>query len=187
MSAVMSHMARDEGIVLKLALMVVPSVDIRWVIAEEPLKSKVAARYPSLALVENNPWGPKSRMDWFMDYWIPKEKSGTCADRNANECELTAIGVRESAASDWRASPILQTNFKDLPRTHIITAEYDLSRDESHTYGDLIKKHGNEVTMKCYPGMPHAFGHYNHPERGLTQSHQYIDDTCEVIRSAHGL
>ena len=85
MSAVMSHMARDEGVALKLVLLVVPSVDIRWAIAEEPLKSEVAAKYPSIALVENNPWGPKSRMDWFMDYWIPKDKPGNCPYRNAND------------------------------------------------------------------------------------------------------
>jgi hypothetical protein len=24
-------------------------------------------------MVEHNPWGPKSRMDWFMNHWIPKD------------------------------------------------------------------------------------------------------------------
>lgn len=72
MTAVMSHMAKAEGVNLKLALMVVPSTDLRWSIGEEPLKSEVAKKYPSVAMVEHNPWGPKSRMDWFMDHWIPK-------------------------------------------------------------------------------------------------------------------
>lgn len=39
--------------------------------------------------------------------------------------------------------------------------------------------------MKRYDGMPHAFAHYNHPERGLSQSFAYIEDTSQVIRSAH--
>jgi hypothetical protein len=30
-------------------------------------------KYPSVAMVEHNPWGPKSRMDWFMNHWIPKD------------------------------------------------------------------------------------------------------------------
>ena len=85
------------------------------------------------------------------------------------------------------ASPILAESFEGMPRTHIVTAEFDLSRDESHKYGELLKAAGNEVSMKCYAGMPHAFGHYNHPERGLGQSHQYIRDTGDVIREAHGL
>ncbi|KAK3619755.1 hypothetical protein LTR56_023840 [Elasticomyces elasticus] len=66
MSAVMSHMARDDGVHLKLALMVVPSVDLRWSIAEEPIRSQVRSEYPSVDMVSNNPWGPEKRMDWFM-------------------------------------------------------------------------------------------------------------------------
>lgn len=85
------------------------------------------------------------------------------------------------------ASPILAKSFEGMPRTHIVTAEYDLSRDESHQYGELLIASGNDVTMKCYPGMPHAFGHYNHPDKGLKQSHEYIQDTSNVIREAHGL
>lgn len=108
-----------------------------------------------------------------------------------DECLITstAIGVRKAAIDDWRASPILASNFERLPPTHIVTAEFDLSRDESHAYGEILKKHGNDdkVTMKCYAGMPHAFGHYNHPDRGLAKSREYVDDTCEVIRSAHAV
>jgi acetyl esterase/lipase len=85
------------------------------------------------------------------------------------------------------ASPILAESFEGMPRTHIVTAEYDLSRDESHGYAELLKAAGNAVTVKCYAGMPHAFGHYNHPERGLKQSHQYIRDTSDVIREAHAV
>ncbi|KAJ9624378.1 hypothetical protein H2204_010831 [Knufia peltigerae] len=173
MAAVLSLMARDEGGPdLKLALMVVPSVDFRWSIAPEPLKSEVATEYPSVELFAHNPWGPRGRMDWFMDYWVPD-----------------IDGVRKAAIDDWRASPILASNFERLPPTHIVTAEFDLSRDESHAYGEILKKHGNDdkVTMKCYAGMPHAFGHYNHPDRGLAKSREYVDDTCEVIRSAHAV
>lgn len=60
MTAVLSQFARDENIPLKLQLMVVPSVDLRWEIAEEPQKSEVAAKYPSVALFAANPWGPQS-------------------------------------------------------------------------------------------------------------------------------
>ena len=72
MTAVMSHLARDEGISLKLALMVVLSVDLRLTIAEEPMRSEIANWYPSVEKMGFNPCSPKSRMDWFMDYWMPK-------------------------------------------------------------------------------------------------------------------
>jgi acetyl esterase/lipase len=85
------------------------------------------------------------------------------------------------------ASPILAKSFKDLPPTHIITAEFDICRDEAHRYGELLVENGNKVTQKCYSGMPHAFGHYIHPGKGLAKSHEYLEDTCEILRKAHGV
>ena len=96
-------------------------------------------------------------------------------------------GLRKAAYNDWMASPILASSFNNLPRTHIVSAEIDGSRDESHKYGEILKAHDNNVSMKCSMGVPHAFGHYNHPQRGLSQSHQYIVDTCEVLKDVHGL
>lgn len=74
MAAVLSHMARDEGLALNLVLMVVPSTDLRWLIAEEPMRSKIARTYPSTALYKDAPWGGLKREKWFMDYWIPNGK-----------------------------------------------------------------------------------------------------------------
>ncbi|KAI2486118.1 lipase/esterase [Pyrenophora tritici-repentis] len=74
MSAVLSHMARDAGIDLRLALLVVPSTDFRWLIAEEPVRSNVARLYPSTALYKDAPWGGLKREQWFLDYWIPAGK-----------------------------------------------------------------------------------------------------------------
>lgn len=39
--------------------------------------------------------------------------------------------------------------------------------------------------MKRYKGVPHAFAHYNHPERGLSQSFAYIEDTSEILRDVY--
>jgi acetyl esterase/lipase len=75
MSAVLSHMARDEGLELRLALMVVPSTDFRWLIAPEPIRSEIAERYPSTVLYKDAPWGGLKREQWFLDYWIPTGKS----------------------------------------------------------------------------------------------------------------
>ena len=66
-------------------------------------------------------------------------------------------------------------------------AEFDPGRDEEHYYGELLRKAGNKVQVKQYPGMPHAFGHYNHPERGLSQSREYIRDTAVALAEAHEL
>lgn len=75
MSAVISHMARDAGLELKLALMIVPSTDFRWLIAPEPIRSEVAKQYPSTMLYKDAPWGGLKREQWFLDYWIPEGMS----------------------------------------------------------------------------------------------------------------
>ena len=85
------------------------------------------------------------------------------------------------------ASPMLAKSFRDLPPTHIITAEFDICRDEAQLYGKLLVEGGSQVTQKCYSGMPHAFGHYIHPTKGLAKSREYLNDTCEVLRQAHGV
>ena len=68
-----------------------------------------------------------------------------------------------------------------------MTAEFDLSRDEGEYYANLLRQAGNQVELKRYRGMPHAFGHYSHPERGLSGSREYIRDTAVAIAHAHGI
>ena len=80
---------------------------------------------------------------------------------------------------------MLAPNFNNLPRAHVITAEFDLERDEGEAYGKKMREAGNHVTMKRYAGMPHAFAHYNHPERGLPKSFEYIEDTARLLKSVH--
>jgi acetyl esterase/lipase len=71
------------------------------------------------------------------------------------------IAHRDAVAHDWRASPILAKSFRGLAPAHLVTAEFDLSRDETDAYGALLQKAGVPVTSKRYLGVPHAFGHYN--------------------------
>lgn len=82
---------------------------------------------------------------------------------------------------------MLAPSFKDLAPAFIVTAEFDPGRDEAEYYGELLRKAGNQVQIKRYSGMPHAFGHYNHPEKGLSKSREYIRDTAAALAAAHGL
>ena len=66
-----------------------------------------------------------------------------------------------------------------------MTAEFDLERDEGELYGKMLMDAGNRVTAKRYKGCPHAFGHYNHPERGLTKSFEFIRDTAALLKDVH--
>jgi acetyl esterase/lipase len=103
-----------------------------------------------------------------------------------HESELTETTEEQrKALNNWICTPVLAPSFKNLAPAHIITAEFDLERDEGEFYGELLRKGGNEVTMKRYIGMPHAFGHFNHPERGLKKSFEYIEDTIRLLHHVH--
>lgn len=82
-------------------------------------------------------------------------------------------------------TPILAPSFENLAPAFIVTAEFDVERDEGEYYGELLKKAGNTVIAKRYLGVPHAFAHYNCPEKGLSKAQEYIVDTCSVLKKAH--
>lgn len=69
MSAVLAHFARDEGIPIRLQLMIVPATDMRYcAIGKE--KSWSECCYPSVKMFHDVPWGPLQREQWFLKYWL---------------------------------------------------------------------------------------------------------------------
>ena len=55
------------------------------------------------------------------------------------------------------ASPLLAKSFHDLPPAHIVTAGYDILRDDGTFYFEKLRKAGVPVTLKCYEQFTHAF------------------------------
>ncbi|KAH3973407.1 hypothetical protein HBI25_082130 [Parastagonospora nodorum] len=185
MSAVLAHFARDEGVDLKLHMMIVPATDMRYCMKGLKLNESNCP-YQSVHLFHDVPWGPLGREQWFLKYWLGDSK-GTIPETNSrSKSEVNKmIEQQEKALNNWICTPVLAPSFQNLSPAHIITAEFDLERDEGEYYGELLRKAGNNVTVKRYTGMPHAFGHYNHPERGLKKSFEYIEDTSRILRSVH--
>ncbi len=77
-------------------------------------------------------------------------------------------------ADDWRASPLRQTTLENLPPATIITAEYDVLRDEAETYASKLIGAGIPTTVKRWPGQIHGF---------LLQQ-GIIDDADSALREA---
>ncbi|KAE8318743.1 Alpha/Beta hydrolase protein [Aspergillus transmontanensis] len=173
-TAVLAHFARDcsPPLELKLQLMVVPATDMRYVPLSisnaQPLTAE-SCPYPSAIFCSDLPWSPLARESWFLNYYIGTDEE-----------------VRSKILSDWRMTPVLSPSMKALAPAHIVTAEFDVERDEAEYYGQLLREAGNQVTMKRYAGVPHAFAHYNHPTRGLSKSREFIRDTTRLLSEVHG-
>lgn len=54
-------------------------------------------------------------------------------------------------------APLLADNFEDMPRTLVITAEYDPLRDEGETYAKKLKQAGNDVRLYRMKDALHGF------------------------------
>lgn len=55
------------------------------------------------------------------------------------------------------AVPHSATSFEDLPPTILITAEYDVLREDGIAYYQKLKEAGNQVVYQDWPGMIHGF------------------------------
>jgi acetyl esterase len=85
---------------------------------------------------------------------------------NAEGYGLTAAGMRwfwthylnrESESDSPFVSPLRASNLRGLPPALIITAEYDVLRDEGERYGERLAEAGVLTKVSRYDGMNHGF------------------------------
>lgn len=59
--------------------------------------------------------------------------------------------------SDPRISPLSEPDLSGLPPTVVLTAEYDVLRDEGEDYARRLAEAGVEVIVRRVAGLPHGF------------------------------
>jgi acetyl esterase len=78
------------------------------------------------------------------------------------------------------AAPLRATNLKDCPPTLVMTAEYDVLRDEGEELAARLFREGVLVTGRRYAGVNHNFIAFSEvlPQAGVAMA-----DLCAWIRS----
>lgn len=97
---------------------------------------------------------------------------------------LDARGFQpEQNRADPLASPLLSTNFSNLPPATIITAEFDPLRDEGEAYAQKLQRAAIPVTAKRFDGMIHGFMRFYHKvdtaKKALTYACDALKQTFE--------
>ncbi|WP_427911624.1 alpha/beta hydrolase [Ramlibacter sp. MMS24-I3-19] len=77
----------------------------------------------------------KDTMDWFHDHYIDDPKEDL----------------------DWRASPLLHPDHRNLPPAFVLVAGFDPLRDEGIAYADKLSQSGNRADLVSFERQIHGF------------------------------
>lgn len=80
-------------------------------------------------------WLTARAMAWFRSHYVPP---GTALD-------------------DPDVSPLLRPDLAGMPPAVVVTAGFDVLRDEGEAYAERLRAAGNEVLHRCYEGVIHGF------------------------------
>jgi acetyl esterase len=94
----------------------------------------LSSKHPSYRLFADGFLLTEAEMDWYRGHYLPDE----------------------SAARDPRASPLLARHVDDLAPAIVLTAGFDVLRDEGEAYARRLQAAGVATTLRRSPGLIHG-------------------------------
>jgi acetyl esterase len=95
----------------------------------------LSTKHASYRLFSQGFFLTEAEMDWYRGHYLPDE----------------------TAARDPRASPLLATDLSGLPPAVVLTAGFDVLRDEGEAYAGRLKDAGVPVELRRTAGQIHGF------------------------------
>jgi acetyl esterase len=95
----------------------------------------VSRKHPSYSLFREGFFLTEAEMDWYRGHYLPDD----------------------AAARDPRASPLLAPDLRGLPPAMVLTAGFDVLRDEGEAYARRMEEAGVRVALRRQAGLIHGF------------------------------
>jgi len=136
--------------VTALAVRDQPNPRLRGQILVYPITDHVDAGAASYAEFSDGYGLTRDGMRWFMRHYISDPADAT----------------------DPRVCPLRMPTLRRLAPAFVVTAEYDVLRDEGERYADRLREDGVDVEEVSYAGQPHGFVNFDFPAAKL--AHEVI-------------
>jgi len=88
-----------------------------------------------------------------------------------------------SQATNPHVSPLRATDLSGLPPALVITAGYDVLRDEGYQYADKLQAAGVVASHTCYNGMIHGFISFS---GGIPDGVEAIKESARFLQRTMG-
>ncbi len=150
LAAVVAMRLRDEGGPVPIGQVLV-----------YPVTAHYAAGMPSYEACAEGYGLTRDAMVWFWDAYL-----GQPTD--------VAEGVHPHAA------PLLATDLRGLPPAIVLTAQYDVLRDEGEAFGDRLRQAGVSTVVRRYDGLHHGFLSWVH---AIDRASDAMQEVCSWIRA----
>jgi acetyl esterase len=89
----------------------------------------------------------------------------------------------KAEARDFRVAPLLALSLAGLPRAFVVTAEYDVLRDEGQAYAKRLAEAGVPVTDVFVEGMNHGFAASANEFPFLPQAKDLLRRVAEWVKA----